>query len=58
MTNYKGNYLNKDYEGVLALYNKHLQPGLVQGEAAYHAIIEELKTNGHGQRARNSDKAG
>ena len=54
MINYKEKSLNKKYEGVLSLYIKHLQPGLVEGEAAYHAIVNLLESDE--QRTRNNQK--
>ena len=53
MTNYKEKYSNRGYEGALSLYRKHLQPGLVEGEAAYHAILKTIESN---ERARNSQQ--
>lgn len=38
MTDYKEKSLNNIYESTRSLYNNHLKPGLVDGEAAYRAL--------------------
>lgn len=54
MTDYKEKSLDNIYESARSLYNNHLQPGLVEGEAAYRAL--KLTIQSH-ERIRHLTKA-
>jgi hypothetical protein len=55
MTDCKEKFLNKVYENTRSLYSNHLQPGLVEGEAAYRALRLTIESH---ERIRHLTKAG